>query len=1134
VQPWELNWETPSLPGASADQSAAMIEADRAGRPFEVSIDNGAMQGNLQAKPAKKPWEMEWEEPAPAPKTSLWSDVKNLFGIGVDTMAQDFRELASKALPESVIHGIDSIDEWWSGKSSDALLKGEIERKQKALSPEQQAAGGKLWWDDKTGSLGDAWKDPRSYLGGVVESIPETLLTMVPSVALAKGAYAAKLGVELAAGVARTEAERTAAAAAAKTAYLAGAAGEGSLAGAQSSRQVRDDILAIPEETLQKSDAYMALRKGGLSPQAARESLASDASTKAFLLAGITTGMFGGAGDAFLARAFTRGVEGSFVGRVVKGMVSEGVLEEFPQSYLQQVAENVAKTPALPGTDATAGALNQGLGGLATGAAMGGGFGAVSRAPAVHQEVKPDPVARVLDAPNVDEAIAAAKAAVETIDYAPPNVAEVKAENLSLAPLEAAPAEPGLDFPTADPLERAAAVEKAAEAEVARMEAEAERIPYEPTPVPSAPLELAPQESVPGPEGLDVKPFLQEQQLAKAQAVEQAAAPQFTDYRGHNGAPVTFQAAPGAATYAQSNGLTDYAPRQVEGGWVLSKPAESESAPGAGFQDFRSADGAARAFKTEKAAALYARANRLADYRPRDTAGGWVLSRPATAFQAATGPLELAGAPTSVTPAPGTPTSATVSQASAEAAPVVAQPPVASEVAPAPASLQGEPAATDDNAARAQRLRMVEGEIGWAEHGGSMIRAPSADGMGEVTGRTPWVAKSDFWPGRPAGITPAIARSALDKVEQGAPLRKAEQRFIAYAEEWLNRKDAEATAPKERTFERRRDEGARQRVADMTPEEMKKALLTDDLTGLGNRRAFQEAAPGAVQVSADADSLKYFNDTIGHQAGDELLRTIGQAFQRAGVEGFHISGDEFTATFDTEEQAYEAMGKVKEILDRATLEFTMPDGSVVTKTGVGLSYGIGPDTATSEIDLQRDKRERQDEGHRAARGEEPPGVRRIPAGEARVAQGTAAEGSVDGRAAGNAGEDRGDGPVARAEPAESIANDRGNAVGRNEGGSPEPSAPVQVGEESRGPDRGPAANRPTEVAPPEPQKTPAPAGVSLSSVPPGILKKITVPVEQHHDGEGVKTVEVSADQAVKDIDDEIAAYEKLLACVRAA
>jgi hypothetical protein len=56
---------------------------------------------------------------------------------------------------------------------------------------------------------------------------------------------------------------------------------------------------------------------------------------------------------------------------------------------------------------------------------------------------------------------------------------------------------------------------------------------------------------------------------------------------------------------------------------------------------------------------------------------------------------------------------------------------------------------------------------------------------------------------------------------------------------------------------------------------------------------------------------------------------------------------------------------------------------------------------------------------------------------------------------------------------------------------------------------------------------------TLDDVPPALLKKVRVTVDQLHGGE-VKQVEVSAQDALKDLDDEIAAYEKLLTCVRGA
>jgi diguanylate cyclase (GGDEF)-like protein len=81
----------------------------------------------------------------------------------------------------------------------------------------------------------------------------------------------------------------------------------------------------------------------------------------------------------------------------------------------------------------------------------------------------------------------------------------------------------------------------------------------------------------------------------------------------------------------------------------------------------------------------------------------------------------------------------------------------------------------------------------------------------------------------------------------------------------------------------------------------------DLLTGLGNRRAFDEAlerevsrsrrAGGATSVALlDLDHFKQVNDTSGHQAGDAVLASVGRALAGAGRPYdlvALIGGDEF-------------------------------------------------------------------------------------------------------------------------------------------------------------------------------------------------------------------------------------------------
>ncbi|RKQ90641.1 diguanylate cyclase/phosphodiesterase [Solirubrobacter pauli] len=81
--------------------------------------------------------------------------------------------------------------------------------------------------------------------------------------------------------------------------------------------------------------------------------------------------------------------------------------------------------------------------------------------------------------------------------------------------------------------------------------------------------------------------------------------------------------------------------------------------------------------------------------------------------------------------------------------------------------------------------------------------------------------------------------------------------------------------------------------------------LTDELTGLANRRAFHEAlreelaelGDGRLAVAmVDLDRFKDLNDTLGHHAGDQLLTKLAARLQDAvGNDGLvaRLGGDEF-------------------------------------------------------------------------------------------------------------------------------------------------------------------------------------------------------------------------------------------------
>ena len=86
-----------------------------------------------------------------------------------------------------------------------------------------------------------------------------------------------------------------------------------------------------------------------------------------------------------------------------------------------------------------------------------------------------------------------------------------------------------------------------------------------------------------------------------------------------------------------------------------------------------------------------------------------------------------------------------------------------------------------------------------------------------------------------------------------------------------------------------------------------KLAVTDPLTGLANRRAFDEIADRELAraqrsgapltlVFADLDGFKEVNDKHGHVLGDDYLRRVADTLQtmlRTGDMGFRWGGDEF-------------------------------------------------------------------------------------------------------------------------------------------------------------------------------------------------------------------------------------------------
>lgn len=344
------------------------------GVPIEINIPDL----DLTAPPAASPLDVE---PKGNEDGNLLTDAGVLLLSGLNNTAQNVQELVSKIphIGKPIVEAANRFDKWANGKDSDELFKSWEQGVKENLTPEMLEArkkafviepGDKVNGKEATSySFGPAWSDPRTYMSGILESLPEMAVTMGASGRLAVMSYKA--------AIKRGASKVDAAKAAARTATIAGGILEGSLAGAATSRSVREQILALDENQMKDSEALKAIMADKkMSFEEARAAIADDAAGQAFWLAGVSTGIFGGLGDRTLAKIITG--DGGIVKSTVKGAIGEGLLEEMPQSIGQQMSENYAMQEADPNIPLMKGVPNAAASGLAIGGVMGAGLGAMA------------------------------------------------------------------------------------------------------------------------------------------------------------------------------------------------------------------------------------------------------------------------------------------------------------------------------------------------------------------------------------------------------------------------------------------------------------------------------------------------------------------------------------------------------------------------------------------------------------------------------------------------------------------------------------------------------------------------------------------------------------------------------------
>ena len=146
-------------------------------------------------------------------------------------------------------------------------------------------------------------------------------------------------------------------------------------------------------------------------------------------------------------------------------------------------------------------------------------------------------------------------------------------------------------------------------------------------------------------------------------------------------------------------------------------------------------------------------------------------------------------------------------------------------------------------------------------------------------------------------------------------------------------------------------------------EQIEHLAFHDALTGLPNRNLFMDHLRLALALAhrdhrsvavlfLDLDRFKTINDSLGHSAGDDLLRIVASRLRGALREGdtvARLGGDEFTVVLPAIEDERAAVRVAEKVLDLVRCPLTLHDREIVITCSVGISLFPRDDQSSEEL-----------------------------------------------------------------------------------------------------------------------------------------------------------------------------------------
>jgi GGDEF domain-containing protein len=150
----------------------------------------------------------------------------------------------------------------------------------------------------------------------------------------------------------------------------------------------------------------------------------------------------------------------------------------------------------------------------------------------------------------------------------------------------------------------------------------------------------------------------------------------------------------------------------------------------------------------------------------------------------------------------------------------------------------------------------------------------------------------------------------------------------------------------------------------MSQKAKESAELVSEMTGLPNRRAFDERSTTPFVAMSDVDNLKPMNDRYGYSVGDMLIRRFAEVLTSVGLDAYHHLGGTFLCKGESYQELNVKLSAARQILRQQPFSVSDVDGRVIAIESTEFSFGIGTTVEEAEVFLGQQKKLRVSESRK--------------------------------------------------------------------------------------------------------------------------------------------------------------------------